>query len=396
MTKIFTNLRIGTKLAITSVLSILLIGMMIFGQMSGNAAVRKMNASAVDQQTIANDAMEARASIGGMQIGVRDVRLARAAADLQKASEVIAARQKSAIESTEAMLGLSKSAENHERIEKLKILVGDYARRAHEIATIQSEVIGIEAKRSAGSELPAEAVSRIVKLNEDAARIAREGTLPISAELGSACYQGRGLRKAQGARGKCRCLAGIVVRRKERHDYRYCGGGALDRSLRAFRLHDCPADARAQRFHGRARRWELRRRAAGTWPQGRDRRRRGAVEKFKVVAEQKARDEAETKIKQDQIAAQQRKAEMIKLADGFEAAVGEIIETVSSASTELEASAGTLTKTAERAQEIDHDGRGGFGRGLHQRAVGGLRDRGADVFGQRDQPPGAGIGADGQ
>jgi Methyl-accepting chemotaxis protein len=50
--------------------------------------------------------------------------------------------------------------------------------------------------------------------------------------------------------------------------------------------------------------------------------------------------------------AQQRKADMIKMADDFEGAVGEIIETVSSASTELEASAGTLTKTAERAQEI--------------------------------------------
>jgi methyl-accepting chemotaxis protein len=51
-------------------------------------------------------------------------------------------------------------------------------------------------------------------------------------------------------------------------------------------------------------------------------------------------------------AAEQRKAEMIKLADDFESAVGEIIETVSSASTELEASAGTLSKTAERAQEV--------------------------------------------
>jgi methyl-accepting chemotaxis protein len=50
--------------------------------------------------------------------------------------------------------------------------------------------------------------------------------------------------------------------------------------------------------------------------------------------------------------AEQRKADMIKLANDFEGAVGEIIETVSSASTELEASAGTLTKTAERAQEI--------------------------------------------
>jgi methyl-accepting chemotaxis protein len=69
-------------------------------------------------------------------------------------------------------------------------------------------------------------------------------------------------------------------------------------------------------------------------------------------AEQKARDEAEAKTAQDQIAAERRKAEMIKLADDFEGAVGEIVETVSSASTELEASAGTLTSTAERAQEL--------------------------------------------
>jgi methyl-accepting chemotaxis protein len=69
-------------------------------------------------------------------------------------------------------------------------------------------------------------------------------------------------------------------------------------------------------------------------------------------AEQKARDEAEAKIRQDQIAAERRKADMIRLADDFEGAVGEIVETVSSASTELEASAGTLTSTAERAQEL--------------------------------------------
>jgi methyl-accepting chemotaxis protein len=77
-----------------------------------------------------------------------------------------------------------------------------------------------------------------------------------------------------------------------------------------------------------------------------------AVETFKVKAAEKARDEAEARIKQDQIAAQQRKADMIRLADDFEHAVGEIVETVSSASTELEASASTLTTTAERAQEL--------------------------------------------
>jgi methyl-accepting chemotaxis protein len=77
-----------------------------------------------------------------------------------------------------------------------------------------------------------------------------------------------------------------------------------------------------------------------------------AVESFKVKAAEKARDEAEAKVQHDQIAARQRNADMIKLADSFEGAVGEIIETVSSASTELEASAGTLTSTAARAQEL--------------------------------------------
>jgi methyl-accepting chemotaxis protein len=77
-----------------------------------------------------------------------------------------------------------------------------------------------------------------------------------------------------------------------------------------------------------------------------------AVETFKVKAEEKARAEAEAKMKQDQIAAQQRKADMIRLADAFESAVGEIVETVSSASTELEASASTLTATAQRSQHV--------------------------------------------
>jgi methyl-accepting chemotaxis protein len=54
----------------------------------------------------------------------------------------------------------------------------------------------------------------------------------------------------------------------------------------------------------------------------------------------------------DQVAAEQRKVDMSRLADGFESAVGRIVETVSTASTQLEGSAGTLSSTAERAQEL--------------------------------------------
>lgn len=77
-----------------------------------------------------------------------------------------------------------------------------------------------------------------------------------------------------------------------------------------------------------------------------------AVEGFKVKAEEKARVEAEQKLTQDQQAALQRRRDMVRLADDFEAAVGKIVEAVSSASSELEGSAGMLTSTAERSQQL--------------------------------------------
>ena len=49
---------------------------------------------------------------------------------------------------------------------------------------------------------------------------------------------------------------------------------------------------------------------------------------------------------------QQRKTDMNKLADAFESAVGQIIQTVSAASTELEASASSLSKSSEQAQTV--------------------------------------------
>jgi methyl-accepting chemotaxis protein len=77
-----------------------------------------------------------------------------------------------------------------------------------------------------------------------------------------------------------------------------------------------------------------------------------AITVVRENAETKAREEAEAKARQDQIAAQQRKTEMIGLADDFQGAIGKIIETVSTAATELESSATTLSATAERSQEL--------------------------------------------
>jgi methyl-accepting chemotaxis protein len=77
-----------------------------------------------------------------------------------------------------------------------------------------------------------------------------------------------------------------------------------------------------------------------------------AVENFKIKATQKADDDANARTRQDLIAAANRKADMNKLANEFEGAVGRAIETVSRASIELESAAGGLTETAERSRQL--------------------------------------------
>ena len=77
-----------------------------------------------------------------------------------------------------------------------------------------------------------------------------------------------------------------------------------------------------------------------------------AVETFKIRAKQKADEEAAAKMRQELLGAEARKADMNKLADEFEGVVGRIIDTVSTASMELEAAADTLTTTAGRSQQL--------------------------------------------
>jgi methyl-accepting chemotaxis protein len=344
MSRFLLNLSIGAKLGIASGLGVLLVATMVIVQVRSNAAMRDLDVRMSGQQTIARDAVDAKASIAGMQTAVRDVRLANNPADLQRANDSLAARLKSANHLSDEMLKLSKSAENRARIEKLRAKAQDYSKGSQQIAAVRGEAIA-----AAGS---ADGAAKIAKLNEEAIRIAREVTLPIAAELAPLADQ-----IAEFAKHGVEEQAAQAAREMATAEWESMALGigtillligtsifsffTIARPMRALSvsMEELAGGNFAVVLPGLGRKDELGAVA-------------GAVEKFKVVSEQKSRDEAEAKIRQDQIAAQQRKAEMVKLADSFEAAVGEIVETVSSASTELEASAGTLTATAERAQQV--------------------------------------------
>ncbi len=78
----------------------------------------------------------------------------------------------------------------------------------------------------------------------------------------------------------------------------------------------------------------------------------GAVEEFKVQAIAKAERDAATQDAQNKAGSAARRAELIRFADEFEAAVGAIVSNVSTSAVQLEAAAGTLSRTAESTQDL--------------------------------------------
>ena len=78
----------------------------------------------------------------------------------------------------------------------------------------------------------------------------------------------------------------------------------------------------------------------------------GAVEEFKLQAIAKAERDAAAHDEQNKASSAARRAELIRFADDFEAAVGAIVSNVSASAVQLESAAGTLTRTAETTQSL--------------------------------------------
>ncbi|MHC4045064.1 methyl-accepting chemotaxis protein [Bradyrhizobium sp. 23AC] len=343
MLSLVQNLRIGTKLAISSALGILLVLAMIAGQVIGNGNVRRSSQTASEQQELAREAVESKLAARTMQLAARDIRLANNSDELQKARDALAERAGHLVKVADAMLTLSRVPENRARIEKLKVLTANYLKGAQQLASVRGAALALTGE---------DAAARLAKLVDEGTRLAREVTLPIAGEMDQASNQ-----IADVARHRSEEEVAASAREMASSEHIAMVIGAftalvllgswllsfltIARPIRALTvaMDKLAGGDFSVVLPGLGRKDEVGGVAA-------------AVEKFKIVSEQKAREEAEAKIRQDQAAAAQRKAEMSKLADGFEAAIGEIVDTVSSAATELEASASTLTSTAARGQEL--------------------------------------------
>jgi len=340
------NLRIGTKLAITSALTIGLVALMIFLQMSGSTEVQRLGNGASGQQAIAQNAADAKGSVRGMQIGIRDILTSSSPAEMQKAVTYFNDRQTAAQKFTGEMAKLSRSPENRKRIDRLTVLIGDFSKGQLQIEAIRKQELALEGKKEG------EAAAQYAKLVAEVDRLRKETLAPINEEISELTNKITEFAKQRSieARAEAEAEAASVARTS------FITGMLAALVLIGACVFSVFSIARPMRALTAA----MEKLAGGDFSvvlPGLGRKDEvgevaGAVEKFKIVSEQKARAEAEAKMRQDQTAAEQRKAEMHRLADSFEGAVGEIVGTVSSAATELEASATTLTSTAERTQQL--------------------------------------------
>jgi methyl-accepting chemotaxis protein len=437
------KLRIGAKLAIQSGIGIFLVCGMLANQIVGSSSVTASNEFAIVHRIVTEDAAEMKASVRGMMVGIRDLRLAQTSDEVQKTMASIGAREESALKFGNDAQKRMHAAENRERVEKIKSLVVALSNAAKDVATAKGELFALVARRQENGDawrkqyaaatkaveaskspkigeiesglrdaatsfddartagwryaatgeqeqakrtnasaertltqlqaLRASAddktfvasadgiiqivtefksiMARYIQLSEQVVAIVRDKTVPMTTEIGQLDEK-----VSEGARHNAEEASATAASTTTSVERLGLGMGAfviamlvgsamfgvlsIARPIRKIagvllelgggnKQVDVPYVGRGDEIGDAAN-------AANVFKEN-------LIRIEKMEAEQK---EAEIR------AAAERKADMRKLADEFQSAVGQIVDTVSSASTELEAAAGTLTKTAETTQTL--------------------------------------------
>ncbi len=172
-----SNLSIGFKLSAISGISILLVACLIGSMMWSNRHIKEANNEAAHELHVARDVQAAKAAEVGMQVGVRDIRLAQSPEAMTRAIKVLEDQQAVAHKYIDPIFEKTRDAEIKGLLDKARKLVDAYAAGAKQIAVFRSEAIAL------GASNDAEKSTKIAGLNAQAETFARERTLPIAADL---------------------------------------------------------------------------------------------------------------------------------------------------------------------------------------------------------------------
>ena len=171
-----SNVRIGIKLAVASGIGFLLVAGMTASQIYNNHRLEAAQEMVSRQSTISLAAAEAKAAGRGLQIGVRDTRLAANADQIKTVETYIQTRYTNFNKFTDDIFKLATSQVNRDRTATLKKNADAYIAATKEMAAVKTQIFALQAKGDADA-------ARIASLNNEVERIVREKTLPLAAEL---------------------------------------------------------------------------------------------------------------------------------------------------------------------------------------------------------------------
>jgi methyl-accepting chemotaxis protein len=334
----FFNFRIGAKLSIAAGVSVLLVGGMLANQTLGNQSIAESNRLVIVNYLNKGNAQSVQTAMARAQIVALEIGSAQSVERIDELLQILRANVAEAGAQIDAAAQRATRQVTQDAYRETRKFADAYLTNAIELAAAQKAVVGAAADGA-------------VKAEAAKASILNERTFPAAREVSTRIDKLVGVANEFAARRQGELLAELdrvatfalivgalvmliligsavfsvlnIARPIRRIGDVLLGLAHGDKSL------EVPYSTRGDEVGDAAR-------AATTFKENLTR-----IEQMEAA--QKDLEAA---------AAAARKADMAKLADEFQAAIGGIVDTVSSASSQLESAATTLTATADNTQEL--------------------------------------------
>ncbi len=319
------DLSIRNKLALFASAGVLLVAGMLVNEQIGDRRAAQQRADADSKQLAAVEALRAADDLRSMQIETREIRLAIAPSEVDRALHRFHGDQASAAGHIDTALDATNDAAEKERLEKLAGLVREYAAVGEDLAAAAKDYGDTMSKVKRIGELGDQMNALIATTTAALITAARERKEQADAEMASVSRLDLGIGLFITA------LLGLVA---------VFGAVAISRPIHRIGgvLLQLAAGNKNVAVPDTERRDEIGNAARGA---------RAFKEKL-IRIEQLEAAEKETARR----TAEQRQADMQALAGAFENTVASVVRSVSSSSVELEAAAGALSTTAGATRDL--------------------------------------------
>ena len=146
-----SNVSIGLKLSIMSGLGVLFMVILIAAQMMLARQAKEAETRAGNQTEIGSGIIAAKASLRGLQMAVKDVRISRSNQEVDAALRNVDERQKATRDLAEPLIGKMTRPENRARVESMLKLVDEYVAQGKKIADGKRKVFETRARLGAAA-----------------------------------------------------------------------------------------------------------------------------------------------------------------------------------------------------------------------------------------------------